>query len=615
MNTLNAPIQRVTVYTDRARVSREGHVFLEAGEHTITLEQLPITLEEKTVRAASTNAALRIIDVNVEIQTLPAPDAAVVQALQDEYDALKDEDESLIDFDRVEANRLLFLRDISNSASDTLGAALARGEVPVENIDTLMAYMAEQQEASNRRRRDIARQRRVIEKRIVELHKRVPAGARLRTRNTAQPTPPTLPTPQKKEDDENPAASLLRRRRGSSERSKPTPERPPETPPPSTARRLGPRFSLSNKRKRITLTVQVSEAGQFDLNLSYSVTNAAWQPLYDVRVDGNGQYCVSFLAAIQQNTGEDWPAVPIALSTARPAQDANMPKLRPWVLDAERPATPPRRMPFGRHNDDTNKRAFGSMRRPPAPKPQQPDRRSPFGLPTAERPDERKKGAAPSVKFEDEPAQINGLVPTVSFDVQQALEIASNNNKHKVFVETFEMDGELDLVAIPELAENAILCAHIKNISEQMLLRGQAAIFYGTEFIGKTELDNIAPGRRFTVQLGEQERVRVERQLEKHSVARTPGNDNRSRTEFIYRIKVHNDGNEPIDLLVYDHVPIARHKDIIVHVRAMSPQPENRTERNIFTWRVLVEPNKPSQITMGFALDHPHDMQIVSKRT
>jgi uncharacterized protein (TIGR02231 family) len=613
MSTLTAPIQRVTVYSNRARITREGAIYLDVGEHTITLEDLPMALEDKTVRAASTDSDLRIIDVEVAAEALPSPDSAEIETLQTRYDELHDANEALIDNDRVLANRLNALRDMYNAASEELGASLARGDLPLDNINVILNYMSEQEETINRQRRDIARQRRDIAEQIKALQANLPAGATLKTRPSSHIEPEAVQDDEpEEEDDDEVAAKLLRRRRPSRDdrRDDDTNKRrnPFELPPLPKKRPTLDRFS--DKRKTITLTVYADQPGEYHFQISYNVSQASWQPFYDVRV-AEDQFAVTFLAEICQNTHEDWPPVPITLSTARPLQDADMPKIRPWLIDAERP-TPTRRS-FGRrsnnNDDNSNSRGFGGSRRPPAN-----NRRAPFGG----RNDDKDTDDAPnpqSVKFDEEPAHISGVTPTVTYDVQQALAISGDNTAHKAFVETFALEGELDLIAIPEQAETAFLCAHIRNTTGQVLLGGNALIFFGTQYIGKTQLKAINPNHKFMVQLGEQERIRVERKLDKHTSTNLASNDAKSRTEFIYRIRVFNDGDDHVNVTVYDHIPVARNKEIVVHLRAMSPTPTSRHNHNIFDWQLSIAPGKHEEITMGFALDHPHDMKIVSKRS
>lgn len=615
MSTLNAPIQRVTVYTNRARITREGALYLEVGEHIITLEDLPLALENKTVRAASVDNELRIIDVDVQAVALPAPSSAEIESLQASYDTLHDADEALVDNDRVLANRLNALRDMYNAASEELGAALARGDLPLDNINVILDYMSEQEEDINRQRREIARQRRAIAEQIKDVQRNVPPGAALKVRTETETQPDPQPDLDEHEDEQDDGASALLRRRRATRDTKRENSRDDDkkrSPFDSSSQRLGSTLNrLSNKRKRITLTVYADRAGEYDFQISYNVTQASWRPFYDVRV-AEGQFVVTFLAEIQQNTREDWPAVPITLSTARPLQDADMPKIRPWLIDAERPTSTSRRNPFGRRGEDNNSngRGFGGLRRPPSP-----PRRPAFGRNSDNSDNSDDQPRPQSVKFDEEPAQISGVTPTVTFEVQQMLEISGDNTAHKAFVETFALDGELELIAIPEQAETAFLCAHIRNTTGQVLLGGNALIFFGTQYIGKTQLKAINPNHKFMVQLGEQERLRVERKLDKHTSTSLTADTEKSRTEFIYRIRVYNDSDEEVRLTVYDHIPVAQHKDIVVHLRAMSPAPTGRHNHNIFDWQLEIAPGKHEEITMGFALDHPHDMKIVSKRS
>ena len=51
MIDLDAPIKEVTVYADRALVSRQGSINLEAGEHELRVNNLPQLLRD-SLRAA-----------------------------------------------------------------------------------------------------------------------------------------------------------------------------------------------------------------------------------------------------------------------------------------------------------------------------------------------------------------------------------------------------------------------------------------------------------------------------------------------------------------------------------------------------------------------------------
>ena len=57
MVTINAPIVEVTVFVNRARVTRRGTIHLPAGEQTIRIENLPASINPDSVRASGRGLA------------------------------------------------------------------------------------------------------------------------------------------------------------------------------------------------------------------------------------------------------------------------------------------------------------------------------------------------------------------------------------------------------------------------------------------------------------------------------------------------------------------------------------------------------------------------------
>ncbi len=79
--------------------------------------------------------------------------------------------------------------------------------------------------------------------------------------------------------------------------------------------------------------VNVGEAAQPGLRLSYLVSNATWSPSYNLRASADrDQVLVEYNASIQQMSGEDWTDVDMTLSTATPSLVAQAPSLDPLVV-------------------------------------------------------------------------------------------------------------------------------------------------------------------------------------------------------------------------------------------------------------------------------------------
>src|SRR5207302_725000 len=83
---------------------------------------------------------------------------------------------------------------------------------------------------------------------------------------------------------------------------------------------------------RVTATVAGVKPGA-RLLVSYFISGARWYPGYDIQlVPDKGQVLVNFAGLVSQETGEDWEAVQLTLSTAVPSQATEFPRLATWKI-------------------------------------------------------------------------------------------------------------------------------------------------------------------------------------------------------------------------------------------------------------------------------------------
>ncbi|MHB8419693.1 MAG: mucoidy inhibitor MuiA family protein [Myxococcales bacterium] len=67
--------------------------------------------------------------------------------------------------------------------------------------------------------------------------------------------------------------------------------------------------------------------------LTYDVSRARWRPLYDVQLDpAKSEVRLSLAGLVSQQTGEDWTAAKLTLSTAVPATASSYPDLPVWKI-------------------------------------------------------------------------------------------------------------------------------------------------------------------------------------------------------------------------------------------------------------------------------------------
>ena len=88
--------------------------------------------------------------------------------------------------------------------------------------------------------------------------------------------------------------------------------------------------------------LSVPESCAVEVQLTYLVSNAGWAPAYSVRGSGDRSgVSVEYDAMVLQRTGEDWNDVRLALSTAQPSTASSPPAVEPWFVDVVLPPPPP----------------------------------------------------------------------------------------------------------------------------------------------------------------------------------------------------------------------------------------------------------------------------------
>jgi uncharacterized protein (TIGR02231 family) len=529
MTPVNAPIIAVTVFTDRARITRRGTARLTPGEHSLAIEGLPTTIEADSVRASGRGAGITILGAEVATQFVTKPPEALVADLLRQLEQLQESDRALADGDAVEAERIEFLRALRAAGGADLAKGLAYNRASLETVEALAGYLMRELEAAQTRRRAIGQQRRDLAREIEAVRARL---------NQVQ-------------------------------------------------------HGQQQERREIRVTVEAAAEADLDLEVTYAVWGASWEPSYDIRLAADSSVSLSYLAQVRQQTGEDWPAVHLALSTARPAVNATIPELHPWYIDILRPKPPP--MPM---------MATRAMAAPAAAAPQA------FGGADMEMMAlmDEAPAAPPAAKVAEATVESSGA--TVTYRVARPVAVPSDGSPHRTAVTTLDLGARLDYVTAPKIAAEAYLRARVTNNSAFVLLPGWANIFHDADFVGRTYLATIAPNEEFEAQLGVDDRVKVERELSGRTVDKTLIGNTR-RIQFSYTITLTNLLATPARITVLDQLPMSRHEAIKVKLQDAAPKLAEHSDLNILTWELELKPQEKRSLFLAFVVEHPRDMTVV----
>ncbi len=342
----------------------------------------------------------------------------------------------------------------------------------------------------------------------------------------------------------------------------------------------------------VSVLLEAPTATEAAIELTYHVAGASWRPLYDLVLDGE-KLKVSYLAEITQQTGEDWPEVTLVLSTTRQGLRQTLPELSPWYIGRPRPPAPrPMRA-----------RASGAAMPMAAASPPE----GAFGEEAA--PGQWAVAAArPAAKvLAAEPGQSEsgaGLVYTVA----RPLAVPGDGGPHKTLVASSEADASLDYLTVPVLAPEAYLRATVTN-GPLLLLPGQARIFHGSQFVGETYLDSVAPGEEFEVQLGVDDQIKVERKLRRRTTSKAVIGSSRT-IDIAYEITVENHRDRKATVSVHDHIPVSTDGDIKVRPRETTPAPASTDDLGELTWTLILPAGESSAIRHRFTVEHPAQVTV-----
>jgi uncharacterized protein (TIGR02231 family) len=176
---VDAPIAAVTVYPDRARVTRRGKISVPAGDRTVYVEPLPLTLHEDSVRVSGRGPAT-VLGVDLAMRHHPqAPDETVAE-LERQHREAEAEVAELTDADDVQAQLDTFLTQLARRAGNSFARTLASAE-PGAELGGFTESLAARLSAVRTTRRELATQRREADERLDAADRRLAAVAQQRT--------------------------------------------------------------------------------------------------------------------------------------------------------------------------------------------------------------------------------------------------------------------------------------------------------------------------------------------------------------------------------------------------------------------------------------------------
>lgn len=390
---------------------------------------------------------------------------------------------------------------------------------------------------------------------------------------------------------------------------------------------------LSGGTRRIerdaVIVVDKANAAAGKVKLNYLVGSVNWRPQYKLRAGKDKDpVALEYLASVTQRTGEDWVGVNLALSTAQPLLSAAPPALKSLEVSAMPLGAPtPPNMPGGQAPLPPGKAGYRDFQqRAGAGRGQAQQLSNAYNWNEATK---VVNDAAALEQYADllcakediMAAQRDGEVsegPSVTFHLRTKLTLPSRNDEQTLEVAKIDLNPDFFYKAVPVLSTHVYRQATLINRSEYVILPGEATMYLGSDFVGRSELPLVAIGKQFTVGFGVDPQLQATRQLMNKDRKLTGGNQ---VLTFDYRIMVNSFKSEPVKLQVWDRMPKAEAQMMAVNL--ISAKPELSTDplylrderpKNLLRWDVTIQPNQngehPLTIDYQFRMELDKNLQI-----
>lgn len=268
-------IDAVTVYPRGAEITRLASLELEEGDHTLTLDNLPGTIDPHSIRVEGlSSAGLQIASVDSKTVHVSDDEATAGERrrIESQIEALRDRHAALDQLIADATYQKKLLQELATKPFSLQGNGDKPVSVSSDEFGNMFDLVSARLTALSKSVLDANIQKREVSKDISELQ--------------------------------------------------------------NTLSELAPK-----QRVKTVVTVHLTSAAaaEAQFNLRYKIAEAGWQPYYEARLDSTADsksdnFTLVRRAEVAQHTSEKWDDVKLTLSTARPTGTTSAPEIHPEII-------------------------------------------------------------------------------------------------------------------------------------------------------------------------------------------------------------------------------------------------------------------------------------------
>ena len=623
---LDSKVIAATVFKNRALVTRQAEINLPAGKHILAFSNLPVDLQNESVRvSAEGSGVIKILDVKVEQRFTSEIQQDNIKKLEQKIDSLNQLKHIASDKISIYNSKKEFIESLKAQSTKFVNEKMLLHVNTVKEWNDMLNYVADN---------------------LSEIYKGIREQNNIINNIEAQ---------------KNAVQAEINISRG----------------------------RKTKNYKEVIVTIDNNNYGKIKLYPSYLVQSANWYPLYDARVISESkQVELSYFGMIHQSTGEDWKDISLTLSTAEPMSIKSLPELDRWFIDTK--PLPVRHSKINRHINLRGEVSYeqnfgipsgdgsitgyvidnltgdplvganvvlsgkkigsatdlnGKFLIPNIPVGNYILKVSYIGyqsqninINVVEKntanvtlPLEAQAISGQEVRVSAQAVrQLSGINQqlsgnkieqvkytnvyakelSTSFEIKTKSSIPSDNSQHKVTIAIENLPVEYSYTSIPKISPAVYLKGKIVNTNDYPFLEGEINIFIDNDFINRTFLNTIVPTDTLELALGIDDKIQIKRVLInkfQESKGFLSGN---KQISYEYEIQITNNRPTEESVLIYDQIPIPMNEDIKVNLIEPKKEKEELGNERKLQWNVKIKPGEKKIIPLKYTVEFPDNINV-----
>jgi uncharacterized protein (TIGR02231 family) len=543
---LQSEVIKVTVYSDRAQVTRRATAEATTEPQLFAFRKLPGWVDDGSVRISA--SAGRIADVRVERSFLARTTDASYRKAEEELKALTRQMAEVTDEIAILDAQKAQIDSIKAFSLEKIDKDTVIGDISVQSYSDVMTFISDALRKTAKERRDAQAKQEALAPKVVAA--------------------------QRKLDDMKALLQL--------------------------------------EETTVLVTLQASRAAKSELELTYMMPGATWEPMHELRASTTDSKVVevSSFAVVTQTSGEDWGDAELYFSTQSTTESVRIPELEALTLGDTTTAS--RTMTSRMSSFSRAQQAFAGQ------SALWNKVHSNAYAATAE--------AANFEQVYQSNMQYLQVVQSKTVQIFETLRnrgttaqfkaiavnsVRGDGHQTRLRIGSSTLEAKQRILAVPEQTLNAARTLDMVNSSGQPLLPGKVALYQDGAFIGMTEIDFVAQDEKFSLFLSVADHLKLSRTLDRKQSSLVHRQVSKMTVTFV--VTAENLSAEATSLTLADRIPVSENREIRVSGVKVTPA-GSPDSQGILRWDLVLKPKEKREFRIGYQVEYPRELIIDAQR-